>query len=260
MNKHSNGFTLIEMSLVIALMVGMALFAVQETVNDYELKVAENHAMDMMTIANAAVSFVYDDADYNWPRQASGPDGCDGLVAELNNKYFFFKNADANDFTTTCDATLYAGSFSPVLKITKSYGSDKMAEIISGLLPAVALSLNATVDDGDLTMFVLKPRGGEGSKSGVAIADQLVGGAMGAIIEKPACASALKLFVKPNAICSNNGFGVKNYRIKQNEQVTEWWIHLEVDTTKPFSSYVNVSECDSDDIEFEYRISCGGGG
>lgn len=259
MNKHSNGFTLVEMSFVIALMVGMALFAVQETINDYELKIAENHAMDMMTIANAAVSFVYDDADYNWPDQEDAATACKDLVAELNNKYFFLDAPNAASFSTECNPGLFSGGFSPVLKITKSYETDEIAKIVSGLLPAAQADPNGTANDGDMTMFVLKPRGGGGSRSGVAIADQPIGSDTGAIIAKPSCASGLELFARPDAICSPDGSGIQSYKIKHADTVTEWRIYLDVQTTGS-AFYQNVSKCNGDEINFEYRISCGGAG
>ncbi|OUS27834.1 hypothetical protein A9Q99_13830 [Gammaproteobacteria bacterium 45_16_T64] len=253
MKNSAHGFTLVEMLLVIGILVSMAAFSAQRYLNDYQLEKAQTYATDMMTIANAAVSHSYDN-DYKWSDESNAGDPCSGLVENLGGSGYYDEQAiniesyAESEYTTSCDISTPTA---PVLKITKDFGDVELAKIIEGMLPA------ASVTGSEVTMYVLKPRGGGGSEVGVIEADDAIGSKTGIVVDMPECGSELKFFAQPSEICSPDEFGVESYRVRVSDTATQWGRYLEVKSTRFLADYINVSSCGSGDIKFTYAITCG---
>ena len=251
MNKRTQGFTLIEMLVVIGLLAVMATFSAQTYLNQYDERIAENHAMEMMTIANAAVSYAYDH-NFRWLNESDGAEGCEGLVTGMEALSYF----DAIfEYVPSCPVE---ASFTPVLQIKATLENEDMAKMVASYLPA------SKREGTDVTMFVLKPRGGGGTSFGVVSASDVftvpgIGTKWGAELLKPECGAGLQLFVRPLDICAGSNTGMSAYSVEtvDSDDGQFWLIYLQV-THGLLNDVDNIRSCAGDDVRFQYTITCGG--
>jgi len=256
MDNRVQGFTLVEMLVVVGLMATMAVFSLQTYIDDHEEILAENVAMDLMTIANAAVLHASGSAN-QWHDEVND---CDGLQGDLESDNYIVS------LTTILDeSSCPPGSGDhKILTLKYRYAGwqdDVIPNMIASKLPSA--KVNNPGGSYEIEMTVLKPQPSRSGEMGVGsiIVDTITKSAQ--IIKQLTCGAGKteKIFVTVNAACVDETAAapegaLRGFYIEKTPVSNGWSLELMARGMASGAIYIARDACGGSPIRFDYIRYC----